>query len=158
MVSPEGPTDRSPRSSGSSCRWILVVDDDAAFREMMADVLGSVGYPVQTAGSADEARSRVAGSAEGPALLVTDVVMPGTGGVELARELSTDDPSLGVLFISGHSEDVIDGHALPPAKVRFLRKPFGLEDAIDALEALGRSAPRARDRFLAASPSDAGAG
>jgi two-component system cell cycle sensor histidine kinase/response regulator CckA len=120
---------------------VLVVDDDAAFREMIADALESFGFAARMAASADEALTLAGRLERPPGFLVTDVVMPGVGGVELARALSARHPSLGVVFVSGHAEDVIEGHRLPPARVGFLRKPFDLDCLHRALESMKGAGP-----------------
>ena len=57
-------------------------------------------------------------------LLLTDVVMPGINGRELAMHLRAGDPALRVLFMSGYSSDVIAEHGLLPAEVSLITKPF----------------------------------
>ncbi len=121
----------------STQRRVLVVDDDRAFREMIADAVEAFGFAPCVAASAAEALSVAALLESPPAFLVTDVVMPGASGVELARALSVRIPSLGVVFVSGYPEDVIAGHGLPATRVGFLRKPFPIECLESALEAIG---------------------
>jgi len=89
---------------------ILVVADEPAQREILSTYLTELGYRVLEARSADEAL-RMAASA-GPALhlLLTDIVMPGMSGVELAHRLEQTLPSLRTIFMSGYS----DGKGLGP--------------------------------------------
>ncbi len=124
---------------------VLVVDDDLAFREMLADAVESFGFAAWAAASADEALALASTLEMPPTFLVTDVVMPGTGGVELARVLSDRNPSLRIVFVSGYTEEVIEGHGLPPARVGFLRKPFALENLEHALGPEGESGVAASD-------------
>ena len=99
---------RDPRRGGER---ILVVDDEQVLRELLAQLLRDQGYDVTVAGSAREARA-----IDGPwDLAITDVVMPETGGVELAGELDART----ILFISGYAQE-----ALADRNDRFLQKPF----------------------------------
>ncbi len=102
---------------------LLVVDDSEGVRDLMDVALSSAGYEVTPAGDGDEA---LAAFLEGPAfeLLVTDVVMPGMDGPELAQTLWRDNPDLAVIFVSGYAGDRLDESLLERPGVRFLRKPF----------------------------------
>ena len=62
-----------------------------------------------------------------PDLLLTDVVMPGRNGRELAEALRRQDPELKVLFQSGYTGDVVVGHGIVEAEMAFLQKPFTLD-------------------------------
>jgi DNA-binding response OmpR family regulator len=66
-------------------------------------------------------------------LLLTDVMLPGKNGVELATELRRSRPGLRLLFVSGYSADVLD--STPLENVHFLPKPFGPEDLTRAVRA-----------------------
>ena len=103
---------------------ILVVEDEEDVRELARDILEMNGYRVLEALDVADA-TRLAQTHPGPIdLLITDVVMPGTSGPELARRLRTHRPGLRVLFMSGYpeSEDQrIDGEAGWNA---WLQKPF----------------------------------
>ncbi|MEP6589634.1 MAG: ATP-binding protein [Gemmatimonadota bacterium] len=113
-----------PRS-GEEC--VLVVDDDAAVRGVVRRLLTRAGYQVTEVESAEAA---LAALASGPpfALLVTDMVMPGMGGGELARRACEADPRLRVLYISGFTDDA-SIRDLPLESGRaFLPKPFISEE------------------------------
>src|ERR1700744_3464637 len=84
---------------------ILVVDDAEVLRPLLTEVLESYGYRVLLAASGPEALA-VAEQAPGPIdLLLTDLVMPGMSGHELAGRLSERLPALKVLFTSGYPDD-----------------------------------------------------
>jgi signal transduction histidine kinase len=102
---------------------ILVVDDERVVRELLAQMLRDQGYDVSVAGSAREARALESRWD----LLVTDVVMPETDGVELARQIDARD----VLFISGYDQE-----ALVRADSSFLQKPFSGDDLARTVRAL----------------------
>ncbi|MBI5576699.1 MAG: response regulator [Deltaproteobacteria bacterium] len=115
----------APPARGSET--ILVAEDDAAVRNVIREFLESYGYKVLTAGSPFEAL-RVAGAHNGLIqLLVTDVVMPGESGVQLADRITRAWPQEKVLFISGYSADAISVHGVLKEGIFFLPKPFTKE-------------------------------
>jgi PAS domain S-box-containing protein len=98
---------------------ILLVEDREMVRTSTAQLLTECGYIVFAAANAEEARTLA--SKHHIDLLLTDVVMPGVSGPELARELRAAMPRLRVLFMSGYSErDLFDGQS----EVPLLEKPF----------------------------------
>ena len=102
---------------------ILVVDDEEIVRDLLARLLRAQGYEITLASCAREARR-----AEGPFdLLITDVVMPETDGVQLAAELPIDR----VLFISGY-----DQNSLIESDAHFLQKPFDRAELVHAVRAI----------------------
>jgi PAS domain S-box-containing protein len=110
---------------------VLVVEDEPAVREVVAACLASAGYRPLVAGSGAEAIELFERLAEPPALVVTDVVMPGMSGKDLAAELVRREPCLKVLFMSGYAEDVIAHEGVLEPGVEFLAKPFQLTVLLD---------------------------
>jgi signal transduction histidine kinase/CheY-like chemotaxis protein len=106
-------------------RTVLLVEDEPEVRAYVRTVLVDAGYDVVDAGGADDAMNMAAALAGSPALLVTDVLMAGMGGPELAEALRADHPGLPVLFVSGYVEDRRREQLLraTPAST-FLAKPF----------------------------------
>ncbi|MGE3343753.1 MAG: response regulator [Vicinamibacterales bacterium] len=103
---------------------LLVVEDRVDTRSAVAEILRRRGYHVLEAGNADEA-VEVANAHDGDIhLLLTDVVMPGANGRELATQLVAHRPTLRVLFMSGYPNDVIGRHGVLDAEVSFIQKPF----------------------------------
>lgn len=117
---------------------VLVVEDDAALRRMLAHVLEQLHYDVETAGSADEARALLRKTEEPPHLLVTDTVMPGASGLDFARELLKSTPALRVLFVSGYPDErEIEARAkAAEPRVAYLDKPFSIAELADAIHDL----------------------
>jgi two-component system, cell cycle sensor histidine kinase and response regulator CckA len=115
----------TPASQGGG-ETVLVVEDEESVRRMAARTLSSRGYRVLEAGDAEQA---LAGEPEwGPIhLLVTDVVMPGMGGRELAAALLARRPGLKLLYISGYTDDEVTRRGLLDAGAPFLEKPFEAE-------------------------------
>jgi len=121
---------------------ILFVEDEESLRRMLCDFLVRCGYEVTEAGDGRTALERFRGRGADFDLLVTDVVMPGLGGAELAAALVGENPSLQVLYISGYAENSLAPQGLLRAGVRLLQKPFAprqLETEIRGI--LGSSAP-----------------
>ncbi len=103
---------------------VLLVEDDAAVRALVREALGSYGYRVLEAADAEQALRLAEEHGAGIALLITDVVMPRTGGRELARRLTELRPDTKVLFLSGYTSDAILHHGILDRGVAFLQKPF----------------------------------
>jgi two-component system, cell cycle sensor histidine kinase and response regulator CckA len=109
---------------GSGGETVLLVEDDPAVRRMAAEVLRNVGYLVLAAPSGADAL-RLAARHEGRLdLLLTDVVMPGMTGPELARRFVTQFPAIRILYMSGYTDDAIEKHGLLGRAVKVLQKPF----------------------------------
>lgn len=107
---------------------ILVVEDEASILLMVQRILGTLGYRVLTAASPAEAL-RLASEEQGPIdLLITDVVMPGMNGRELAAELRAICPGLRCLFMSGYTGDVVFSRGVLQEEGNFLQKPFFARD------------------------------
>jgi CheY-like chemotaxis protein len=103
---------------------ILLVDDEAGIRRTVERMLSSRGYRVMTAAGGAEALELVARLQRPPALLVTDVVMSGMSGPELAERLVALYPALKVLYISGYMEDTIAHRGILKNGIDLLSKPF----------------------------------
>jgi len=101
---------------------ILLVDDEETVRRFGSRVLEKHGFQVITAGSGHEALD--AGDGRAIHLLMTDVMMPGMNGCQLAEVLLARQPSLRVLFISGYAEDVLVSNVGLVPGAAFLSKPF----------------------------------
>ena len=115
------PAQTIPRKHGSV---VLVVEDEQAIRQLNVNLLRREGYSVIEAGSAEEALLLDPGVLSQIDLMVTDVVLPGKNGRELAEALAPSSPDLRVLFVSGYSEDAIDHNGVLDEGIAFLPKPF----------------------------------
>jgi two-component system, cell cycle sensor histidine kinase and response regulator CckA len=119
---PERPAAASAPAKGAET--LLVVEDDPALSELIRELLQENGYRVLVASSPQEALA-VAGRHEGALdLLVTDIVMPGMNGKELAGRLRETCPRLRVLYMSGYTEDIVGQRGLLDGASVFLAKPF----------------------------------
>jgi two-component system cell cycle sensor histidine kinase/response regulator CckA len=120
---------------------ILLVEDDESVRGLVADLLQEAGYVVLSAGSPASALALAATA--GPLdLLVTDVIMPGMSGRDLARKLEAERPGLRVLYVSGYAGEALSRHGGIERGEHFVSKPFSERGLLDAVvSALAGSPP-----------------
>jgi CheY-like chemotaxis protein len=103
---------------------LLVVEDDDALREIATSVLRSAGYTVLAAASGAAALEIAAQHQGSLQLVLTDMVMPGMGGRELATRLTEIRPDIRIVYTSGYTDDaILRRHALE-ASDHFLSKPY----------------------------------
>ena len=103
---------------------ILLAEDDDVLRKLTSSVLRHYGYAVLTAGNAAEA-IRLSRAHQKPVqLLLTDLVMPGESGHNLAKRLLEERPDIKVLFMSGYTDDAVARQGLVLEGSGFLQKPF----------------------------------
>jgi CheY-like chemotaxis protein len=103
---------------------VLLVEDEASLRELTRELLSCNGYTVLTAATGVEAAA-ISQRHAGPIhLLLTDVVMPGIDGRELARRLEPMHPEMRVLYMSGYTDDAIAHHGVLDPGTMLLSKPF----------------------------------
>ena len=110
----------------SGTQTVLVVEDADALRELARRLLQRQGYKALVASNAEEALRFFEQHASIDVLL-TDVVMPGTSGPELTRQLLELQPALKVIYMSGYTEDSIVQHGVLKPGIAFLHKPFTAE-------------------------------
>jgi CheY-like chemotaxis protein len=103
---------------------VMLVEDDAAVRNLMQRTLEDCGFQVLVATNGEEAKRVVAEHLNGIDLLLTDVVMPGMSGRELADSVRRQRPGLPVVFTSGYTDDMVLRHGVSQGEVNLLRKPF----------------------------------
>jgi two-component system, cell cycle sensor histidine kinase and response regulator CckA len=121
-------------SAGSTARCgvnVLLVEDFSPLRNVIRRDLERRGYTVVAASNGVEALRRVASQHHVVHLLLTDVRMPGIDGPQLARRLIKLHPGIGVLYMSGNSEEAFDDPAM--AKAAFIRKPFEISALMEKI-------------------------
>ncbi len=121
---------------------ILVAEDEDAVRTLARQVLVRAGYTVLVAGDGAQAQ-HVAERHDGRIdLLLTDVIMPGVNGPQLAEQLAASHPGVKVLFMSGYPGSALDGLGLRQERVSFLPKPFTPEQLLRHVSAVLGSLPK----------------
>ena len=120
--------DAKPNDPAGDHRWgsetVLLVEDEKPVREFARRVLLEHGYRVLEASRGDEALSLMKTITEPVHVLVTDIVMPGMDGRQLAETLLASHPNLKVLYLSGYSDEILSDDSLPTPRSAFLQKPF----------------------------------
>ncbi len=122
---------------------LLLVEDEASVRTPLKRALERLGYNVLTASNGIEAMGIARTSEIKIHMLVSDVVMPGMGGRELADNLRTLNPTLPVLFMSGHSDEAVASHGTLAVGASFIAKPFAIQTMVRRIrEILDQEAPK----------------
>ena len=118
---------KSQDSEKGGCETILLVEDEASVRELVRETLAMRGYRILEAENGESGLRVAENYPERIDILVTDVVMPGMGGRELARKLLLARPGIGVLYLSGYTEDAVVHPGALGTSAAFLQKPFTLQ-------------------------------
>jgi PAS domain S-box-containing protein len=132
-----------PRAVGT----VLLVEDEAALRQVCERVLTKAGHTVIAARHGGDAVALWAEHRDAIDILITDLVMPAMGGRELAGVVHRTRPDLPVIFMSGYTDDEISRRALHDPNVAFLAKPFAPAELLNAVgEILVRERSGSRHR------------
>lgn len=126
----------SVSSSDAAPATILLVEDDALVRRAVHRILAMHEFAIVDAADAEEALRWADEHPGAIHLLVTDVVMPGMSGRELAMVLREQVPALRVVFMSGYHDDEVLRHGLLRDDECFLQKPFGPDELMAAIREL----------------------
>ncbi len=120
---------------------VLVCDSDVQVRRVTAQLLERAGYQVISADSPDEALRRARTHNGRIDVLVTDVVMPGLNGPELATQLAQTRPALRVVYLSGYPSEVLAPRGILAPDIRFVAKPYSTQRLLDSIAAALGSPP-----------------
>ena len=112
---------------------ISIVDDDDALRNLLDDLIRSIGFRTQGFPSAEAFLS--SNQARDTACLILDVRMPGMNGLDLQRQIVATNWRIPIIFITSHADDDARARALEAGAVDFLYKPFREEDLLNAIDA-----------------------
>jgi PAS domain S-box-containing protein len=124
------PAAQRVRTPAGGSETILLAEDEASVRSFVRDVLGQAGYRLLEAADGRSAL-QLAAAFNGPIhLLISDVVMPGMNGGDLAETLMAGRPRTRTLLISGYVQQLVDEVAVSRSGVEFLRKPFTANDLL----------------------------
>ena len=130
----EAPATMSAAPGGGT---VLIVEDQDIVRELAATVLGGSGYLTMEAATGSEALQLLAGRKPGEIdLLLTDVILPGMSGRELADRVRSEFPEIKVLFTSGYTGDVLGRRGVLEDGLEFLPKPFTPAALVDKVQAI----------------------
>ena len=111
---------------------ILLAEDDDSLRSFLASALVKAGHTVADYPDGEQALEALMGMAFD--LLLTDIVMPGVDGVELARKAAEVDPAMKIVFITGFAAVALNPANQAPAKAKVLSKPFHLRELVSEVE------------------------
>ena len=107
---------------------ILLVEDETVVRQLVAEILETSGYAVLVAGDGPSALELLRRHNDPIDLLLTDVVMPGMSGPEVAQAVTSMRPGTQVLYMSGYTDSAIGHHGVLEPGIAFLQKPFSAND------------------------------
>src|SRR5262249_12139262 len=134
---------------------VLIVDDDAEFRDSVGRLLRTVGLHTREFSSVSDFLQ--AEPSDGPTCLVLDVRSPGRSGLELQRDVAAANRQVPIIFITAHADVPMTVQAMKGGAMEFLTKPFRDQDLIEAVEAgiacdrarrqSGRTVAELRERF-----------
>lgn len=138
-LDPNSPSSTDSDVPATLPRTLLLVDDEKLLREIIAKVLRREGYLVLEAATSDAAIDAANRSDRKPALLISDMALPGaTGGLQLFAELRKLNPELKALFISGHSLEEVSQDTPLPKGTAFMEKPFENDAFVNAVREILR--------------------
>jgi two-component system cell cycle sensor histidine kinase/response regulator CckA len=120
----EGPVDHAARGGPET---ILVVEDEAEVRQILVQALSALGYRVYEAADGLDALSLLRSADGGIDMVLTDVVMPRMGGMELCEAARAITPGIRFLFSSGYTEDTVHVGFVKKEGIFFLAKPYGID-------------------------------
>jgi CheY-like chemotaxis protein len=110
---------------------VLVVEDSSLLRPLVERVLRKHGYTVLVTDSAEQALDVAASNVDSIDLLLTDVVLPGLNGRELAEALQSNFPDMKVLYTSGYPADMVVRQGIEEGSVAFIEKPYAPSDLVN---------------------------
>ncbi|MDD3146147.1 MAG: response regulator [Candidatus Riflebacteria bacterium] len=113
-------------SATSAAGIVLLVEDEPTVLAMTEMMLKHLGYKVYSAANHEEAIGKARQQAGQLDVLLTDVVMPGVNGRDLARQIIEICPNIAVLYMSGYTADVISQQGMVSQNIHFIQKPFDL--------------------------------
>lgn len=124
---------RMPRES------VLVVDDDPRVRDLLLDVISEQGYQAVAAESGDKALEEL--RRQHFSLVFLDLVLPGTGGLEVLRAIKSQFKKTMVAIVTGYGDDPIALEAMAEGPMLLIRKPFKVDDIVQVLNMQVRTGP-----------------
>lgn len=133
---PPSPPAVPPPAGPKGSELLLLVEDHEPLRRLALRFLGQRGYRVVACGGGPEAIELLEREPHPPDLVVSDIMMPGMDGPQLARKLREKMPTLRFLFVSGYPDDALEQSGLDPHCYRFLAKPYTLDQLAEQIRSL----------------------
>jgi PAS domain S-box-containing protein len=127
---PRGRRELPSMAPATGSETVLVVEDVSELRRLITRTLQKAGYTVLTAAEGEEALRVLEQHGEPVHLMVTDLVMPGMSGRDLAERVERTRPHMKVLYMSGYTDDVVVRHGIVEQGVRFVSKPFATAELL----------------------------
>lgn len=122
-------------------KTILLVEDEVAILDAVTGILEDFDYIVLAANHPSKALTLLRQHNKGIDLLITDVIMPGMNGRDLANQIRLIQPNIKCLFMSGYTADVIAGHGVLDKDTKFIQKPFRVEALIASVSEILNPTP-----------------
>jgi len=122
------PDHNSVQQIAGGSETILITEDEPDLRELTRIFLEGYGYKVLEAGSADEAIRAAERCTDVIHLLLTDVIMPGMSGRQLAERIQARRPQIKIVYMTGYTDDMVVQHKVLEPGVQLLQKPFSKAD------------------------------
>jgi PAS domain S-box-containing protein len=141
------PVPDEPEGGGNEL--VLVVEDEAALREVTRRILSRNGYQVIVAANGQEAIEAAATCKDRIDALVTDVVMPGIQGKEVAKRVRELQPDIGILYMSGYTEGLLSAQGILEPGITLIEKPFTEASMLKKLREILHARGTARDSKIA---------
>lgn len=129
----------SSQLNGTPSETILIVEDDVGVRTVISRTLARLGYQVLAADGGAEAIEIIHRHSGSIDLLLTDIMMPGMNGMEVAAKVSQSNPGIPIFFMSGYADQELVNRGLLDPSTHFLQKPFSPQE-------LGRRVREVLDR------------
>jgi two-component system cell cycle sensor histidine kinase/response regulator CckA len=107
-------------------KWVLLAEDQDVLREILADFFHEIGYRVLIASTGDEAMQALTTHGDRLSIVVSDVMMPGAGAMEVSLHLKENYPNLPLVLMSGYTREALEEQQGPVLCDLFLSKPFTL--------------------------------
>ena len=121
---------------------ILLVEDEDSLRRPLGAILRKMGFEIIEASNGTEALKLIADKKLTINLLITDMVMPRMGGLELAKQVRGQSPHARILYLSGYSDEDIDDARIDSSTTWFLQKPFSSKAFSEKIAEILAAKPR----------------
>ncbi len=125
--------DDEPEALVGGDETVLVAEDESMVRELVVQVLTTVGYTVLAAEDGEAAWELYRQNRDNIDLLLTDIIMPRRDGKALSDLIRADRPNIPTVFMSGYTNEIIAKHGVIDAEVLLVEKPFSLEQLTQAV-------------------------